>query len=174
MAESVQIQQINYRHEAIIDHMIAFPDRKLGQIAEDLGYTQPWLSTVIHSDAFRVEYRRRRDQHNQDLGKRIQGQLLGIATQSLDRIDKYLETGNPSPRFCLDAADRSLHRLGFGPSNGKQMIINGDVTVNSVDKELFSQARERIRLVHSQLKPQAMIEADAPTDVEKSRSNGTS
>lgn len=172
MTNQVQVQSVNYRHEAIIDWMLLNYDKTLGQCANDLGYTQGWLSVVTNSDAFRAEYNRRRSVHNEELGEKARSKLLNIANKALDQLEDYIDgEEEKDPRFILDTADKTLNRYGFSPSKGDGMTINGkNVNVNVVDGGLLSEARERIRLVNSGERPR-LVDA---TVVEKERPDGGS
>lgn len=118
------LRKLNYRHEAIISFMIAHPDMKQGEIAECLGISEAWLSTIKRSDMFRREYKRRMNQHHEELDTEVREKLYRVGIKALDRVDEALdetdEDGNyvVDPRFALDAKDKALARLGFGTSKG--------------------------------------------------------
>lgn len=112
------VRKLNYRHEAIIDYMIANPEMKQGEIAERLGLTQGYLSRLKSSDAFQREYRRRLNQHQEDLDRGITQKLYNVAEKGLDVVIDALDGEDVDPRFALDAKDKALSRLGYGGKNG--------------------------------------------------------
>ena len=57
MAKSVQIKKLGWWHTAIMEWMLANPDKTLRECAENFDVTQPWLSSVINSDLFQEDNR---------------------------------------------------------------------------------------------------------------------
>jgi len=148
MADSVQLEDINHRHEAIADMMLSHPDLKKGEIAKKLGYTQPWLSAVINSDAFKLYYEKRRMQYTAELHNQTVQKLYAVAMKSADLVLERLEESDPDElpddRFLIDSGDKALHRLGYGPTAG--VAPNGGTTNNIylVDPTTLRKAQERL------------------------------
>ena len=145
---AVQLKQVRYRHEAIIDYMIANPALDQNEIAAALGITPPWLSTVVNSDAFRVRIAQRRSEYNEELHHKTARSLYEQAALATEVILTELQEPGCDPRFALDAKDRALHRLGYGPTKGGPSIQIGDNIVaqqnNAVARDVLNSARERI------------------------------
>jgi len=144
-----QIDTLNFRHEAIVDMMLAHPEMKQNDIANKLDLTPAWLSTVVNSDAFRVYYEKRREEYTLELHNKTVRKLYDVALAATEVVLEALGEDEVDPRFALDAKDKSLHRLGYGPSKGN-VVLNQNNIVNQypVDSELLQQARERINGKH--------------------------
>ena len=145
-----QIAQVSYRHAAIVDYMLVNPDQNQNEIARALGFTPAWLSVIINSDAFKMYYESRREEHNTGLHEKVVGKLYAIALDASDVILDALGEDEVDARLALDAKDKALHRLGYGPSRGGAVNIQQNNTVHNypVDKELLQRGRERMNSVH--------------------------
>lgn len=145
MAESASIQKVSPRHEAILNYILANPTEKLGNVAGKFGVTPAWLSTIIHSEAFQDQLKRRQDELFdsailQDLG----GKLTAAAHMS---IDAYLEkVPTMDTDQVIAGADKILGRLGYGSGGRGGTVIEGDVNIqtNHVAPDVMEKARERI------------------------------
>lgn len=130
MAELQPVKGLSYRHEAIIDYMLANPDMNKGEIAEALGYTVSYFSILINSDLFQAEFRARRDEFSETLSDRTQRKLFSVTEKAAKVVEEQLskldEEGglDCDPKFALDAMDRALHRLGFAPQRGGPLTVN--------------------------------------------------
>jgi hypothetical protein len=147
MAQSLQVKNVNHRHEGIADWLLANPHRKLGECAEEMQLTRTHLSVVINSDAFKVYYNRRRATLNDFQAQRAIQSLYEIATRSAKVVAEELEKADCSATFALDANTKALKSLGYG--------TNGNVTINAtqntqqnnfgaVDKATLTRARGRL------------------------------
>ena len=47
-----QLAKLSHTHEMMINWLIMNTDRSLRECADHFGYTQSWVSSVIHSDLF--------------------------------------------------------------------------------------------------------------------------
>lgn len=142
------IQKVSYTHEAIIMWLLENPDKPLRNCADHFGYTQPWLSTVIHSDAFQEQLGKRQQEMMCITGRDIRGKLqvaTDIALEGLTR--KLTETENGD--FLLDATDKLLARMGYGPASARNPGISAAVTVQNitVSSSDLAEARGMIRTI---------------------------
>jgi hypothetical protein len=134
-----------------MDWMLTNPQRPLSECAEAFNVTQPWLSTIIHSDVFRRIYDVRRD----ELSKAITHKMAKVALKALEKLDDTLDSEELDPAFILDATDRLLARSGYAANNNKgaapgTVIINNNGTV---DQALLANAREKMRVVSTVEQP---------------------
>lgn len=151
MAESAQVASLNYSHEAIMDWLLSNPDKDQGECARAFGYTQSWLSTIIHSDAFRAEYQRRRAQLSEYIAQGIQTRMAEVSKKALDHLEQYLDGEEIDPRLVLDIADRTLHRQGYAPNKGGVAIFaqqNNFANPNAVDRATLTEARGILRSIN--------------------------
>lgn len=116
----VELKKLNYRHEAILIWLLENPDRKLGDCARELNYTQAWLSTVINSDMFQELYKRRCEERGQIAIHSTINRLGRISALALEQIERKLEAGAVSEKFLLDVSSQTLDRLGFSKPTAEQ------------------------------------------------------
>ena len=169
-AEVGETGRLNYKYEAIIDFMLAHPQMKRGEIAEALGYTQAWFSSLTHSDAFVARYSQRRAELEEELMDRHVARLHSLADKSAERLEEALEPKEDQPidpRFALDVHSRVLQNLGFGPkgtnggsgTNGERVQLNVQIN-QGVDQNRLATARQR--LVDVSQKELSAESAEAP------------
>lgn len=137
------IQRVAYTHEALINWMVENPERPLGDAAAYFGYTQGWLSCIIHSDVFQAKLARRQEAVFAQIAQDIPSRLRGAADLALNGLTEKLEGGGQDAKFLLDATDKLLHRMGYAPASARnplgtpQVVQNNtqinNYTVNSTD-----------------------------------------
>ena len=120
-----------------MDYMLANPGVSLGQIAAAFNYTQPWLSCIIHSDAFQALLREKQGTIFHHTVIPIREKMLGVASRALDRVADRLETENDLSTLAR-TAEGVLDRLGFGSKGGNTFIMNqtNNTQVNTLRSEL--------------------------------------
>lgn len=146
-------QVLNYRYEAIIDYMLANPQMTRQEIAETLGYTQAWFSTLTHSDAFLARYEERRLEFAGELKEKTARKIYDVANAAAERVLERLEGDECPGNFALDAMTGSLRSLGFGAPTGRGGVqVNTQVNVpqsayTAEDKSNLAAARARLERV---------------------------
>ncbi len=159
MAASAQIDKVSWRHEQIVDWMLANPAAKQSACAEFFGVTQAWLSTIIHSDAFQEYKARRYARHQQMLSESTIEKVEGLARGAVEVL--YERITNEREEIPLgivkETADMALKACGFGPKgNSNNAEVN--VSINVAGAESLERAREKMRLIHSQPDATASVE----------------
>ena len=113
-----QIQRLSHVHESMINWLIMNTDRSLRECADHFGYTQSWVSSVIHSDLFQQALKERQ----LDVAARVAGsipeKLRRAADIAIDKLTTKLEEVE-DPEFILDATDKILHRMGYAPASAR-------------------------------------------------------
>lgn len=134
---------LRYRHQAIADEMLANPMANQNQIAEKLGYTPSWISTVINSDAFQAYYRERRAEWDSELASKAHTRALEVGLKALDKTEDALEAGEIDP---VTVFDKALQRAGMAPSKGSDTQNNTQINNNyyTATSDELRQARERM------------------------------
>ena len=109
-----RIEKTRYSHEAMIDVMVAEPRITQNQLASKFGYSVPWISRVIGSDAFQGALAKRREEITDPfLVATMEERIRGLGMQALDVItDKLASSQNAD--VALKALDISVKALGFG------------------------------------------------------------
>lgn len=115
MAESNQVISLSHTHEAVMNWMLLNPDRSLRECADHFGYTQSWLSTLIHSDIFQARLAERQEGIRARIADSIPQKMRMAADVGLEKLVTALEK-TEDPEFILDATDKLLHRLGYAPA----------------------------------------------------------
>lgn len=109
-----EIAKISYTHEAFINWLVANPDRPLRDAAAYFGYTQAWLSSILHSDVFQAKLSQRQDEVFGYIAEDIPSKLRAAADIGLEKLTEVL-TETQDGKFILDATDKLLHRMGYAP-----------------------------------------------------------
>jgi hypothetical protein len=138
------ITRISHRHDAIIDFLLENPAAPLRLCAAHFGVTQPWLSTVIHSDLFQARYAERRETIEAQIAADIPTKLRAVADTALERLGEFLDR-TEDEAFVLSAFDKVMHRLGY--ASAPPPAIAGQVGQQNVfmlDADTLQQLRARI------------------------------
>lgn len=115
------IKKISHRHEGVLNWLVSNPHKSQGDCAEALGYTETWLSILIHTDMFQARLLERCEEVGVVCTHTIKNKLIGIAALSLDRTRERLERlgkEEPTERFLLDTTKNVLAAIGYAPANG--------------------------------------------------------
>lgn len=146
-SEKFELQNLSHVHEAIMNWMIAHPNRNLRECARDFGYTQSWLSILIHSDIFQARLREKQDQVFSCIKEDVTTKLGALADIGVERLTAQVEASS-DPKLIMEATKMALSSLGFGnkaaaPAQQATNIQNNSYYVASpADLEA---ARERMR-----------------------------
>lgn len=137
-----QLKNISVRHDQIMDWLIANPTQPLSACAAHFQLTQPWLSTIIHSDLFQAKLTERKDEVFGEVCISVKDRITALAHDSLRRLQERVNVEDNVP-VLVDASDLALKALGFGP---RQAAAQGGTTVNvyGVDRGILAEARARM------------------------------
>lgn len=141
------IQKLSHRHQGIIVWLISNPHRKLGDCANDLGYTQAWLSRIVHSDLFQAEYQELCAKMGEVAVHSTVARLGELAHMAMDRTEDILRSPGPAPQFVLGVMNSTLDKLGYLPKS-KDKIPQEHVHFH-INAEDLARAREHAAQVHS-------------------------
>lgn len=109
------LRRIRYRHEALIDLIIAHPEWDQNHYAAHFGLTPSWLSNIMASDAFQAAMAARREEIvDPELKATIEERFRALAIQSLQVLQKKLSAPNVSDNVALRAAELGAKALGIG------------------------------------------------------------
>lgn len=108
------IARVKYTHDAFIDLIIRNPVISQLEIAKEFGYTQPWVSRVMNSDAFLARLAARKaDIVDPSIVQTLEEKFRVLASVSLDIvIDKLEKVKNTDT--ALKALELSSKALGYG------------------------------------------------------------
>lgn len=108
-----ELKSLSHTHQAIMDFMMANPTVHLGDVAKNFGYTQAWLSQIIHSDAFQAMLKEKQHIAFHHTVMPIREKMTELAHMALDKTLQLLPQ-EVDVRTAQDIAEGMLDRLGFG------------------------------------------------------------
>lgn len=173
-----QIKEVSWWHEAIIDWMLANPEKKLRDCAEHFNVTVSWLSVIKRSDCFRALWEERRAGYSHHVEQTLTDKLTTLSELSLDaQIEKIEVMG---PLMDLDDLRKvgkdAIAALGYGKTPSVQINNNGEGNVNliGVDSDTLAAARDRISARNQLLAEENANVVALPAPQELSPSDGRS
>lgn len=108
------IARVKYSHDAMIDLLIANPAISQNEIATNFGYTVPWVSRIMNSDAFQARLALRKEELlDPVIVASIEEKFRALASKSLDVVLDKLSVTN-SAELGLKALEISTKALGYG------------------------------------------------------------
>lgn len=131
------ISRLSHTHEQVLNWLVANPERSQRECADHFGYTQAWLSRLIHSDLFQARLKERQETVFLHVAQDIPAKLRGLADIAIERVAELVgETENPD--ILVDVFDKTLHRLGYAPASARNpapanMIQNNVILVSQED-----------------------------------------
>ena len=137
------IEKVSHKHEMILQFMIANPTMLLRDVAQRFSVTQAWLSTVIHSDAFKDKLSERQDEIFGVISADLKEQMRAIANVGLEKIARFVETSEDKP-YVTDTTFGVLDRLGFSAKAVMQPTSAQQNNVYFVSKDDLNAARGSI------------------------------
>ena len=141
-----KLNHVTHKHEEIMRYMIANPEIPLYKVAQVFGVTQPWLSTLVHSDVFQALFTEYREEHHTISVLGLADKLNGVAHATLDKLSEMVvESENPD--FIAKVADSALDRLGYGTKAqiGTYIDNSKNVTVDASTLEKANAARKKLQ-----------------------------
>lgn len=118
-----ELGDVSHTHEAIMNWMIAHPERPLRDCAAAFGYSQSWLSTLIHSNLFQARLREKQDQVFSGIKEDLTTKLGALADIGVEKLQAKMETSE-DPKFILETTKVALATLGFGAKAGAGPVVN--------------------------------------------------
>jgi len=164
MAQSVQVAKVSHRHHAIIDWLLANPHIKnMNVLCNEMGYSRSWLSIVMNSDAFKLEFEQRRNELSSQLGEDVVRTNLEVALKANKKLGEYLDQDleDVDPRLVLDASNAVVERF-YGAKSQQVRATKETVREVHIENGQLSAARELIRETYEQ--PKNALPAPTETD----------
>jgi len=154
----IQVKHLSHTHDMIINWMIANPERNLRHCADHFGYTQPWLSTLIHTDLFQAKLKERQNEVFSMIASDVPTKLNALADLAVEKLSEKLSSVE-DPKFVLDAFDKIMHKAGYAPASQKNpggTAPQTQVNVFTVSRETLAQARQGMFSVGEAVDPKAI------------------
>lgn len=105
------ISRVRYTHDAMADLLIQNPTVTNAELAKHFGYTEPWVSRILNSDAFQQRLaERKNDLIDPTIVRNIEHKLKALTDTAIDVVhDALARTRNPDMAFkALDMGTRAL------------------------------------------------------------------
>lgn len=142
-----QINNLNHRHQQIINWLILNPDKTLGDCAAFFGYTQPWLTQIIHSDMFQAAYGEACKSANTLAVHTIVNELSGLTAITIAKAKDTIVAGKASERFLGETLSTCLAGLGYkAGGRGQAQESQPQLHVHVSAQDLL-EARERAAML---------------------------
>lgn len=128
-----QLAEVRYSHAAMIEMIAADPTITQRALARFFGMSEPWISTVIRSDAFQAALAERRQEVFAPILAPIKDKIEVAAHASLERLNERLNSPVAmKDEHILQAVKITTEAAGYGArvrdgGNGSgigQVIIN--------------------------------------------------
>ena len=137
------ITTVSIKHEDILNFILANPTMKLGDVALLYGVTQPWLSTIIHSDCFQARLSEKQGDIFATALLPIGEKLTALAHSAIDKLADQIPLENDT-ETVRKTTDTVLKALGYGgnvQSGQSAEVINNTYVVQA---NVLAKARDRI------------------------------
>lgn len=110
------LARVRYSHDAMIDLLLTEPGISQNKIAKVFGYSVPWVSRVINSDAFNARLAERKTEIiDPAILMNFDERLAAMASQSLDLVvEKLASPGGGTFDNALKALELSTRAMGYG------------------------------------------------------------
>lgn len=150
------VQKLSSTHLAIARYVVENPGCTLDQVSEQFGYTVPWISTLLNSDAMRAHLSGLNELCDAAVALDIPGRMRGIANKALELTQAQLDMIERVPtvgdrEYVHKVSVDILTRLGYGGNGGglQATFINNNnntqINLNTpVDSHLLANARARM------------------------------
>ena len=131
---------LNSKHIELMEVMIREPTLSSADHAALIGMTEPWVSTIKHSDLFIEEYNRRLGEHRLRVSDDIIRKTESVADLTLTRMKKILENEEEEVGLgrLAQVFDITAKRL-FPGERGSSTVVN----IALADPDAIRKARER-------------------------------
>lgn len=121
------VAKLSHGHDAILNWLLLNPTATLRECGDQLGYSVPWLSRLIHTDIFQAELCARQGEVFVSVAGSIPQKLAGLADLAIEKVTEQL-LASESPQYTLDVFDKALTKLGYAPQTARNP--NGASTTN--------------------------------------------
>lgn len=110
-----RLKRCSYSHDAMIDLIIEHPEFTQNQIAAHFGYTAPWISNILASEAFQAKMASRREEIiDPDLKATIKERFEALVIRSLAVLQEKLAQPQVSDNVAIRCAELGAKALGVG------------------------------------------------------------
>lgn len=124
MAYRYELVRISNTHNAIADWLVANPGKgQLGRCAVCFDVTRSWLSTLIHTDAFKALLRNKQEGVYEDVVIPLVDKIMGVAHRSAEVLGELLDDSQDE-KLKHSIAKDTLAMCGYGTGAGTGTVVN--------------------------------------------------
>lgn len=130
------IGKVSYKHDAIIDFIIANPCISQNEIARQFDYSVSWVSQMISSDAFQVRLAERSGDLVDPLLRRDRDAMFkSLIDRSWEVLHEKMSapTNTISDQLAVRVMELSSRAIGYGARDPATLVIQQN---NSIDVHL--------------------------------------
>jgi len=144
------IKKVSAQHKAIAEFMLANPFAPTAVVAAHVAMSPQWVAQLRSSDAFKHYMSKLEEQAVATIAIPLRNRVHAVSERAVERLADAVEHTN-DPKFLLDVADKTLHRLGFAPSKGPEQTVQTNVQTNVyvADSNALRVAREKMSAIGS-------------------------
>lgn len=143
------IGKVSYKHEAIIDFIIAHPGVSQNEIARQFDYSTSWISQMISSDAFQVRLAERSGDIIDPILRRDRDSMFkALLDRSYEVLtEKMALPSNTIPdQLAMRVMEISSRAIGYGARDPATLVIQQN---NSIDVHLERMGEGLTKLLRS-------------------------
>jgi hypothetical protein len=144
---------LSHKHEAVMVHMLQYPDQKISEVAAKFGLTQQYLSIIANSDNWKARFAELQEEHFSAIMQPLAAKLEALAHVAVEKWSDCVAV-SADPEYIKSSADKVLQRLGFGAtSNRGQVNVAVNVTNHATPDALerANAARARLREINRRI-----------------------
>lgn len=161
-APRTELQSISHVHEAVMNWMIANPQLSMAECARQFGYTQSWLSTMVHSNLFQARLKEKQDHVFANLAGTLNEKLAAGADIGVTKLIEKLETSE-DPKFIKETTNMMLDKLGFGAAT--KVAGAGQVNAGPVQNNFYMASQEDLQRARGRIAGGVLPPASAPAEL---------
>ena len=127
--------RVRYSHDALIDYILVNPQATQNEIAKAFGYTVPWISRIMCSDAFLARLaERKEDLVDPMIISSLEDKMHGAVARSFDilieKLDQpHIANSQMGTELALKVADLGGKLLGYGARADKTPAVQQNFVV---------------------------------------------
>lgn len=147
------VQKLSYRHDAIMDMMLANPGMKIWEIAQRLGISRRYAYILTASDMFKARLAERREAMRLRAEDSWIEQCQQAVSLGLKRVNQELEEAECDAGFALSASEKALkmYRQMTGAGEEKPAasnVVNIQQNNYHAAPDAIEEARQLLAEVH--------------------------
>lgn len=150
------VQKMNRRHFGLLDYMAFNPGVTNRELAAKFDFNESYISQLLRSDLFQMEYRRRRQEIERAQMDELNSLLFGGVKKGIERLTKIVEEekdfdedgvmiSGSQDSDAIKATQNMFEAMGMGGKNPKVNVDNSlHIQQNmGVTVDMLKEARER-------------------------------